>query len=176
MICQRYLISSLGIGLALLVWTPSRTLAQSSCDNPAPIEINQLSPCNQLTNLPLSASEVLPGANSEFVTNEGDLLAPPPFNTVIIRELPTLWQMRVPSDQVDSLHVTYKLENDAFCTDKCSESKVKVVLEPLPINKISEDEISKTSVVQGGVRLKLDLSTAKQAGKYSGDVTITVNQ
>jgi len=167
--------------VALLVLSQPRTLAQFLFQNTEPTKINQLSTPQKLVIPPLAPSEIAPAATSESVTNKEDLLAPPRFNTVITRELPALWQMRVPVEQVGLLYATYELKaesgrSNAVSNEQNSNSAVQVVLEPLPIIEISRDQNTNTALVQGGVRLKMDLSSAESAGVYAGDVTVTVNQ
>lgn len=175
------IISCLGVTVALLVLLQPYTLAQSLFENAEPTEINQLSTPQRLFIPPLAPSEIAPAATSESVTNEEDLLALPRFNTIITRELPALWQMRVPLEQVGLLYATYELKaengrSNAVSNEQRSDSAVQVVLEPLPIIEISRDQNSNTALVQGGVRLRMDLSAAQSAGAYAGDVTVTVNQ
>ncbi|MEH2196403.1 MAG: hypothetical protein V7K98_27700 [Nostoc sp.] len=176
------IISCLGMTVALLVLTQPRALAQFLFQSTEPTKINQLSTPQKLVIPPLAPSEIAPAAaTSESVTNKEDLLAPPRFNTVITRELPALWQMRVPVEQVGLLYATYELKaesgrSNAVSNEQNSNSAVQVVLEPLPIIEISRDQNTNTAVVQGGVRLKMDLSSTGSAGVYAGDVTVTVNQ
>ncbi|BAY41186.1 hypothetical protein NIES2111_55780 [Nostoc sp. NIES-2111] len=172
----------LGMTVALLVFIQPRTSAQLLFENAEPTKINQLSSPQRVAIPPLSPSEILPAATTnESVSNQEDLLAPPRFSTVIIRELPALWQMRVPVEQLGNLYATYEIraENgrgNAVSNAQRSDSAVQVLLEPLPIIEISRDQNSNTALIQGGVRLKMDVSSIGAAGAYAGDMTVTINQ
>ncbi|WP_026734434.1 hypothetical protein [Fischerella sp. PCC 9605] len=179
-ICKGYLFSCLGLSTAILVWLQSQTQAQfiSSVE---PIEIYQLATPQILTIPPIRQSEITFTTKSESVNNPRDLLAPPLFNTSIVREFPRIWQMRVPLDQVDSLYATYDIRgqngnDNAMSNEQHSDAAVPVVIEPLPIMEISRDPNSNTAVLQGGFRLKMDLSSSQFAGTYSGDLTVIVDR
>jgi hypothetical protein len=174
---QSYFITTLSIVLGLM-W-PARSLAQF-ISLPEPTEIYSLATPQKINIPPLAQSEITPASMSESVS-EGNLLAPPRFNIVVTRELPGLWQMRVPLDQLDSLYATYELKaqngvNNAVSSQERSDSAMRVVVEPLPIIEVSRDLNSNTAVVQGGVRLQMDISTNQVAGAYSGAMTVTVDQ
>ncbi|MBE8988862.1 hypothetical protein [Nostoc sp. LEGE 12450] len=178
---KRLLTKGLGITAAILAWPQPQTLAQSVFPNTSPTEINQLSVPQTLSIPPLRQSELLPGNITESVAGGQDLTTPPRLNAVITRELPALWQMRVPIEQVGSLYAIYETRADnggvnQFSSEQRSDVEVPIVLESLPIIEISRDQNTNTAVVQGGVRLKIDLSTAEIAGTYSGELTVVVNQ
>jgi hypothetical protein len=175
------IINCLFISITLLVLPQPPSLGQSFLRIAEPTNINQLSTPQTLVIPPLSASDIIPVAKSESVANSQQLLSPPGFNTFISREFPNFWQMRVPTDQVGFLYATYEMKaengrNDAVSNAQNSNSAVQVVLEPLPIIEISRDQNSNTALVQGGFRLKMDLSTAQSAGLYGGNVAVTVNR
>lgn len=176
--CQRKFKYSLGILMGLLAWPLSQALAQP-LDLPEPTRIYQLSTPQQITIPRQQPGEIIPAPISESVSNNQDLLAPPQFNTVIARELPELWQMRVPIDQVGSLYATYELkagngQSNRFSSHHRSEQTVNVAIESLPIIEISRDDT--TALVQGGAILQFDLANARTAGAYGGVITVTVNQ
>ncbi|MBC1221481.1 hypothetical protein GNF10_16395 [Nostoc sp. UCD121] len=178
---KRYLIRWLGLTVALLALPQPKISAQSIFSNTSPTEINQLSVPQKLSIPPLKQSEILPSGITESVASGQDLTAPPRFNRVITRELPALWQMRVPIEQVGSLYAIYEMNADnggvnQFSSEQRSDVKVPIVLETLPIIEISRDTNTNTALVQGGVRLKIDLSTAEVAGSYSGELNVVVNQ
>ncbi|WGV26385.1 hypothetical protein [Halotia branconii] len=177
---RNQVISCLGTIAALLLLHQPQTLAQYLFSSAEPTEIYQLSTPQKLVIPPLAPSEISPAAVTESVAQE-NLLAPPRFDTIITRELPALWQMRVPLEQVGFLNATYEIRaengrSNAVSNDRRSESAVSVALEPLPIIEVSRDQNSNTALIQGGVRLKMDLSTAQSAGAYGGDLTVTINQ
>ncbi|WP_341524937.1 hypothetical protein WKK05_20205 [Nostoc sp. UHCC 0302] len=175
-------ISCISASIAFLALIQPHTLAQTLfVETSAPTEINQLSIPQRITIPPIAQTEISPAGINDSVKNQQDLLTPPSFHAVITRELPKLWQMRVPIDQVGSLYATYELRaengrNNAVSNENASNSTVQVVIEPLPIIEISRDSNTNTALVQGGMRLRMDLSTAQLAGGYSGDITVTVNR
>ncbi|MEA5505308.1 hypothetical protein VB735_19780 [Halotia wernerae UHCC 0503] len=177
---QHHLKYCLGMLVALLAWPQPKAIAQS-LNVPEPTQIYQLSTPQQVIVPSQQLGEIIPAPVSETVTNQQDLLAPPQFNTVITRELPGLWQMRVPLDQVASLYATYEIKagngkSNGFSNNERSEQTVRVVVEPLPIIEISRDENTNTALVEGGARLNFDLANARSAGGYGGVLTVTVNQ
>ena len=172
-----YLVTCLGVVLGL-VW-PDRSPAQYT-SRPEPTEINRLATPQTIKIPPIQQSEIAPATSSESVS-QGDLLTPPRFNTSIIRELPGVWQMRVSIEQVGSLYATYELQaqngaGNAVSNQLRSDSALPIVLEPLSIVEISRDPNSKTALVQGGVRLKMNLSNNQLAGTYSGELIVRVDQ
>jgi hypothetical protein len=172
-----YLVTCLGVVLGFV--SPESSPAQF-ISRPEPTEINRLSTPQTIKIPPIKESEIAPVASSESVAQE-NLLTPPRFNTFITRELPGIWQMRVPIDQVGSLYATYELQaqngaGNAVSNQLHSDSALPIVLEPLSIVEISRDPNSKTALVQGGVRLRMDLSNNQLAGTYSGELIVRVDQ
>ncbi|BAB75289.1 hypothetical protein ACN23B_18045 [Anabaena sp. FACHB-709] len=177
---KNYLFSCFGLSAAILLWSQTPTQAQFT-SNLEPIEIYELSTPQTLTIPPIGYSEISLTTKSDSVSNQGDLLAPPNFNAFVIREFPAVWQMRVPIDQVDSLYATYEMKGEngrtnAVSNEQRSDSAVQVILEPLPIMEISRDLNSNTALVQGGLRLRMDISNAQFAGNYAGELTVLVER
>ncbi|MBD2438633.1 hypothetical protein [Nostoc sp. FACHB-110] len=177
---QHHLKYCLGMLVALLVWPQPQAMAQS-LQLKEPTQIYQLSTPQQVVVPPQQLGEIVPAPVSETVTSQQSLLASPQLNTLITRELPGLWQMRVPLDQVGSLYATYEIksvngQNNRFNSDERFEQTMRVVVEPLPIIEISRDESTNTALVQGGVRLQFDLANTEIAGGYGGVLTVTVNR
>ncbi len=178
---QRYLQRCLGTLVALLVVPHSQASWAQSLVLSEPTQIYQLATPQELTIPSQQLGEILPASVSDTVANEQDLLAPPIFNPVVTRELPGIWQMRVPIDQVGSLYATYELKGvngqvNGFNNNERTDQAVRVSAEPLPIVEISRDEATNTALVEGGVRLQFDLSTTRFAGTYGGVLTVTVNR
>jgi hypothetical protein len=180
---QKFLIGWLSTTIGLLVLSQNPISAQSVfVENIEPTDINQLSTPQKVTIPPIGQTEIAPAVfTGESAKNEQDLFTPPRFNATITRDLPKLWQMRVPLDQVGTLYATYELKaengrNNAVSSENSSSSTVQVVVEPLPVIEISRDQNSNTALIQGGARLIMDFSTAQLAGGYSGDITVTVNR
>jgi hypothetical protein len=175
-----FLIGCLGINLAFLSYCQSRVLAQLTTFNP-PTQIYRLAAPQVLTIPPLRQSEISPFGQSEAIAPSGNVSTPPHFNFLVTRELPRLWQMRVPLDQVGSLYATYELRgtngsSNAVSSSHDANSAVRIIISPLPMVEISRDPYSKTAVIQGGVRLTMDLSNSKFAGEYLGNLTVTLNR
>ncbi|MBE9000644.1 MULTISPECIES: hypothetical protein [unclassified Nostoc] len=178
--CKRYLLNSIAVSLAMLACSQTPTVAQF-ISTVEPTEIYQLATPQKLRIPPIAQSEISVIAKSESVTNPGDLLAPPQFNTLIVREFPNIWQMRVPVDQVNLLYATYEMKaengkSNAVSSEQRSNSVVQVVLEPLPIIEISRDLNTNTALVQGGFRLKMDVSGTQVAGQYAGELAVIVDR
>lgn len=176
---KRYLIRCLGVSLVMLA-SPAPSSAQLLTTS-APVEIYQLATPQRLTIPPVAQSEISLTTKSETVANPADLFTPPQFNTVIVREFPAIWQMRVPIDQVASLYAIYELKaqngnGNAVSSEQRSNSALPVVIDPLPIIEISRDLNSNTALVQGGFRLKMDISRAQVAGVYAGELTVLVDR
>ncbi|MBH8552478.1 hypothetical protein I8751_08830 [Nostocaceae cyanobacterium CENA357] len=177
---KRYLLSPIAISIAILAYPQTRTVAQF-IPTVEPTEIYQLATPQRLKIPPIAQSEISVTAKSESVTNPGDLLAPPQFNTLIVREFPNIWQMRVPVDQVNLLYATYEMKaengrSNVISSEQRSSSVVQVVLEPLPIIEISRDSNTNTALVQGGFRLKMDVSGSQVAGQYTGELAVIVDR
>jgi hypothetical protein len=175
-----YFLSCLALSAAILVCLQTQTQAQF-ISNIEPIEIYQLATPQRLTVPPIAHSEITLTTKSESVRDAGDLAAPPQFNSVVVREFPGVWQMRVPIDQVDSLYATYEMKADngrssAVSNEQRSDAAFPVVLEPLPIIEISRDFNSNTALVQGGFRLRMDISQAQVAGNYAGELMVIVDR
>ncbi|PMB26619.1 hypothetical protein CEN47_15805 [Fischerella thermalis CCMEE 5319] len=178
--CKLYIQRCLGVVAAFLT-LPHFQATPQSLDVSEPTQIYQLATPQKLTIPPQELGGILPNSFSEKVKDEQDLLAPPLFNPIVTREFPGLWQMRVPIDQVGSLYATYDLKGvngqvDGFSNNQRGDQAMQVSVEPLPIIEISRDEATNTALVQGGVRLRFDLSTARTAGSYGGVLSVTVNR
>ncbi|HBB30308.1 MAG TPA: hypothetical protein DDZ80_24470 [Cyanobacteria bacterium UBA8803] len=142
-------------------------------------EIYRISIEPQVTVPAISAAEILSGSNSQTVATAEELTGLPlPFNPQITRDLPGLWRMQIPtSESPDSLHITYDLQGANGNFSKLSSidnssSEITVNLQSLPLTVVSQDP--DTALVEGGVRLVLDPTFARVAGKYKGTLTITV--
>jgi hypothetical protein len=177
---QYHLFRCLTIGIALVLPLQDRSSAQFISNN-RPTEIYKLATPQILAIPPVKQSEISPSSSSDFSTSPGNLLTAPHFNLRITRELPGLWQIRVPANQVGSLFATYELRaingrNNTISSNKNASAVVGVILEPLPITEISRDPNSKTALLQGGVRLRMDLSNTQFAGEYSGNLLVILNR
>ncbi len=175
-----FFLGCCGIAIASLLYSQNRVLAQFAPFN-QPTQIYRLAAPQELVIPPLRQSEISSFGQSEAIANPGNLSTPPRFNFLITRELPRLWQMRVPLDQVGILYATYEIRgkngsSNAVSSNKDANSAVGVIIQPLPITEISHDPYTKTAVIQGGVRLQMDLSNSKFAGDYFGNLTVTVNR
>ena len=176
---KRYLLNFIAVSIAMLACPQTPTAAQL-IPTIQPTEIYQLAIPQRLKIPPITQSEISVATKSESVTNPGDLLAPPRFNTLIVREFPNIWQMRIPTNQVNLLYATYEMKaengrSDAISSEQRSNSAVQVVIEPLPIIEISRDSNTNTALVQGGFRLKMDVSGTQVAGQYTGELSVVVN-
>ncbi|PLZ99745.1 hypothetical protein CEN50_06055 [Fischerella thermalis CCMEE 5268] len=177
---QNYFQRCLGILAGVAIFSQSQVWAQSLI-LPEPKQIYELATPQELSIPPQQLGDILPNSVSETVKNEQDLTAPPVLTAVVTRELPGLWQMRVPIDEVGSVYATYEIKGmngqaNGFSNNTRSDRSVRVSVEPLPIVEISRDESTNTALIQGGIRLHFDLSTARVAGGYGGVIKVTVNK
>ncbi len=129
------------------------------------------------------SEESAASAGSDRRRVDSDLQAPglPPtsvVSTVVIRRLPGLWQLQIPGGAtLDDLEVSYELSaanghRDRLNHDQRADSEIEVRLRPLP--PILLQNQGDGTVVQGGVKLELDVSEARVAGTYLGSLTVTV--
>lgn len=180
--CRYYIINCLSTAVVLLVSSQLSTSAQTLLiNNVEPTAINQLATPQQVTIPPIKQTEITPVVTTEPIKNQQDLLVPPRLSAVITRDITNLWQMRVPIEQVPLLYATYELKaingtDNVMSNNISNNSSVPVLIEPLPIVEVSRDLNSKTAVVQGGVRLTMDLLNTRFAGNYTASMTVTVNQ
>ncbi|WP_066425037.1 hypothetical protein [Anabaena sp. 4-3] len=179
-IYKSYLLGCLGASIAILIGIQLKASAQYF-SGITPIEIYQLAIPQKLTIPPINPSEIAITSRSDTVKHSGDLSAPPPFNTSIVREYPNIWQIRVPVDEVDSLYATYELKaengkDNAVTNEQRSDAALPIVIEPLPIVEISRDTDSNTALVQGGFRLTIDIANTPIAGNYAGELTVKVDR
>lgn len=102
------------------------------------------------------------------------------LQTRIEREIPELWELRtpvlVPPHQLD---VTYELRSSRGRQGHLSHleqesSDLQVGLRAIPPTVVRRD--GDTAVIQGGVVLVFDVSSAELAGTYVGTLTTTVTQ
>ncbi len=98
--------------------------------------------------------------------------------TVVMRRLPDLWQLQIPDGTLpDDLEVSYELiaangRPDRLNHDRRADSEIEVRLRPLPVILLQSQ--GDGTVVQGGLKLELDVSQARVAGTYLGSLTVTV--
>lgn len=115
-----------------------------------------------------AASPATPRGNSDQI------------RTLIEREIPDLWQVRMPvSVPPHQLDVSYDLRSSRGKVGHLSHrerdsSDLRVRLRPIPPQVIEREGDS--AVIQGGVILVFDVTTAELAGTYLGTLTTTVTQ
>lgn len=110
----------------------------------------------------------LPG----YANNSVELLKQPNFIQNI--ERPATWEKKVQLDKILSpLQVTYELSNRLSKTDD-SSSTVNVIVKPVDINKISENQSDKTAIIRGNIVFIFNATQATTAGVYDGNLTICI--
>lgn len=121
---------------------------------------------------PLRSEDILPSQSGTANTQQ-ELLVAPLFNEVIPRELPQLWRMRVPTEDVPELIAEYEIKSPSGDGNPF----LNVTLEPLEIREISSDPDTSTTVVEGGVRLLFgDAFKNGNAGSYQGQISVCVKR
>lgn len=101
----------------------------------------------------------------------------PELRTVVEREIPELWQLRISSEAVpELLDVRYDVVSARGRPDRLShreaESEIRVRVVPIRPRVVRRD--GDGAIVEGGVVLELDVAAARVAGTYLGTITATV--
>ena len=100
--------------------------------------------------------------------------------TQIVRRLPAVWRLRLPDGQFpDQLDVQYEItgpdgRSGRLVSDGGTQSEVRVQLRAIPPAIVSQGLDG--AVVEGGLVLYMDLESVRAAGRYSGTLTVTLNQ
>lgn len=100
--------------------------------------------------------------------------------TQIVRRLPTVWRVRLAEGQDPyRLDVQYEISSldgrpDRLGSAENGESEVRVELRPIP--PIVVPDAGDGPVVEGGLVLYVDLESVRSAGRYTGTLTVTLNQ
>ncbi len=128
---------------------------------------------------PVTAVELLGGPADQAIAVSDIASGVPALNTVIIRELPTLWQTTtaVSQTQQGSLQATCQVVSEQGTANRLSlaghpESEIPVQVLSSPALAVAALDASVRH--QGGVTLRLDLGHARYAGTYTGRLTVTV--
>ena len=128
---------------------------------------------------PISQSEFLLSPTvQQFSTREQILSAAPQINSQLIRSIPSLWEMRMPTDRLpQSVSVSYDLtaangHSNALSNPDYPNSEIKVTLQSLPPIRVSRE--NNFDIIEGGVEFKLNLERAEVAGEHQGTLRVTV--
>lgn len=182
-----------GLGLLATLWLAAVSaleaqVAVDSLFSPHPVSARSLDLAPEISLEAVRLKELSPepavSAGSDRRRVGLDLQAPglPPasiVSTVVIRRLPDLWQLLIPAGvPLDDLEVSYELmaangHRDRLSHDQHRDSEIEVRLRPLP--PILLQDQGDDTVVQGGLKLELDVSDARVAGAYLGSLTVTVS-
>ncbi len=101
-------------------------------------------------------------------------------HTSVSRSVPELWRMRMPLDtRLFALDVSYELvgaNGRSSCLGSLEEkgSEIKVIIDKIPSRIIGREAHS--MVIEGGMVIHMKMDTVRSAGKYSGTLTVVVNQ
>ncbi len=116
---------------------------------------------------------------TELVVDPGGLRTPP-LRHRILRELPVLWRMTLPAGvELRDLLVSYELVSGSGRRGFLSYpgvpgSQVQTLVRSTFPQEVERDDDQ--IVIEGGVILELDMTTARLAGNYAGVLTVTVQQ
>ncbi|MGI2902371.1 hypothetical protein [Tolypothrix sp. VBCCA 56010] len=171
---QRNFQRCLAMVVALVALPQPQAFAQST-PPPDPTNTCQLSVLPQRLPIEKLKSEELLTRATGTATNLNELLAPPDlssYNSSITRQLEQLWRLRVPTDKVSSVTSNYHFDGSSANSNPFNANNV--VLEPLSIQRISTDQNTNTTVVQGGVRLQFRSLSRIRPGSYSGGLIVSV--
>ncbi|MEM7588151.1 MAG: hypothetical protein AAF560_32485 [Acidobacteriota bacterium] len=123
----------------------------------------------------LSSSGLSPG---RFAGGFGLAATLPGFSTVIVREIPEVWQLQLPADVSPAqLDIDYTFHSHRGDADRMNhrahpDSEIRVRVRPLPPRVVDRDDSQ--ALIQGGVELLLDVAPAHAAGSYGGTLTATI--
>ena len=101
-------------------------------------------------------------------------------NPVVSRPLPSLWRLELPADiALDSIRVDYRLvsrrgQSGWLSSQRMRNAGIRVDVTPGNIRIVDRNE--DRQLLEGGVTLELDLSTARAAGRYRGRIEVLVTQ
>ena len=127
--------------------------------------------------LPPVTSYELTGARPEVAVSlsaEGEL----PVRTSVVRELPRLWRLALPdgSDPAE-LDVEVEVHSAGGVPGRLdsAEGDGSISARVIPTRPVVTRLDDRTSLVEGGALIELDLEGVRQAGTYCGRVTVVVH-
>ena len=125
----------------------------------------------------LRPTEILGGLSRDAQPFDGSSL--PELLTSVTRQLPELWQMRLP-DAADAASTIVRYELIGVDGEPGQLTFVGDGNDPIPVHiaprPVRTDVLSDGSaVLSGGADLELDLTQARRAGQYSGTLVIVID-
>jgi hypothetical protein len=132
----------------------------------------------------VTLAELLPAGRNAISlgrwSGRGSTIDSAGVRTRIVRRLPTVWRMRLAEGQeLHRLDVQYEISSldgrpDRLVSADGEESEVRVELRPIP--PLVVPDAGAGPVVEGGLVLYVDLESVRSAGRYTGTLTVTLNQ
>jgi len=133
---------------------------------------------------PVSPDELLVGGPTAAVsagrwTPGGLTTRLQPIEAHIVRNLPSVWRMRVRDmEAVDGLDVRYEIADASgrpgvLSAEDGSGSEIRIHVDSLAPTVVLQD--ASGTVLEGALILRLDVENARTAGRYTGTLTVTVD-
>jgi hypothetical protein len=128
---------------------------------------------------PVTAAELLGGGPDQAVAVRELASGTPPVNTIIVRELPALWQATtsLPLTGSGSLQATCEVVSEQGTANRLSlaghaGAEIPVMIVSSPV--LAATALDASVHHQGGITLRLDVGRVRYAGTYTGRLTVTL--
>ncbi len=128
----------------------------------------------------IAPGELIGRGGDDVAVSVDDLrFGAPPVNTTIVRELPALWKLRLPPGQAKKPDVEVTLEiasvagrsnRMSLAADPASEVVVRVIPTATTVVVGGPHE----TFLVGGAVLEIDIARARQAGEFTGQLSVSV--
>jgi hypothetical protein len=158
---------------AALAWTVA-----AAAQEPAAPEVRAslvLAPSQVLA--PPTAAELLLGSWIEAVPLRGRAPEDVPVRTVVVREIPELWELRIPAEvPLESLDVSYEIVADDGVRYRLSGAGDEIPIKLRPGRPVLVRREGPLAVVRGGAVLELHVQDVRRAGTYRGQLRVSVER
>jgi hypothetical protein len=102
------------------------------------------------------------------------------FSATVVRTVQSLWRLRVPSSTSgDDLDVSYEVigaNGHRGCLNNEDRPSSEILVTVHPTAPLVTQRGKHWAFVEGSVVLNLDISSARNAGRYSGTIIVTIHQ
>jgi hypothetical protein len=142
-------------------------------------EIPRVTVTSRVAIEPVTATELLLGQTLSAVPFSGDVPSIAPARSMVVRELPNLWQVRIPDGRSRKApHVRYELRGTDGSRNRLSldgrpGTSLRVQLKPI-LPQI-RTRANGWSEVEGGVAIYVNTEDLRVPGDYSGTLIIDVS-
>lgn len=128
----------------------------------------------------IAPGELIGKGGEDVAVSVDDLrFGAPPVNTTIVRELPALWKLRLPPGHAKKPDVDVTIEvvslagrtsRMSLAADPASEVMVRVTPTGTTLLSAGPHE----TYLVGGAVLEIDISRTRQAGEFTGQLSVSV--